>query len=248
MKFRTDGLIIKEQNIGEKDRLVFVLTKSNGIIRAFAKGANNIKNQKCAATSLLAYSRLTIYKSRDSYIIGDAQSIKIFSKLRNDVVKMCLAQYFCELALVICPREMKAEKYLSLVLNSLYLLSEGKRAGDLIKPCLEMRLASMSGYMPDLRMCSVCGEYQPNMMCFLPNRGVLECADCRTDVHEPAVLLNPSALTALRHTVYADDDKLFSFALPQEDLNALNAASESYLKYRFEHDFKTLVFYKTISN
>ena len=28
MKFRTEGLIIKEQNIGEQDKLVFALTKS----------------------------------------------------------------------------------------------------------------------------------------------------------------------------------------------------------------------------
>ena len=46
MKFRTDGLIIKEQNIGEQDKLVYVLTKSNGVIKAFVKGAKNVKNQK----------------------------------------------------------------------------------------------------------------------------------------------------------------------------------------------------------
>lgn len=247
MKFRTDGLIIKEQNIGEKDRLVYALTKSNGVIKAFVKGANNIKNPKCAGTSLLAYSRLTIYKSRDAYIIGEAQSIRIFPKLRNDVRKMCLAQYFCELALTICPQEQKADRFLSLVLNSLYLLSEGKRSGDLIKPCLEMRLTSMAGYMPDLRMCNVCGEYQPPTMNFIAKRGVLECATCRTDMNELAFALNPSELTALRHTVYADDNKLFAFVLPQQSLDVLNSASESYVKFRFEKDFKTLLFYKTIS-
>lgn len=248
MKFRTEGLIIKEQNIGEQDKLVFALTKSNGVIRAFVKGAKNIKNGKCAAASLLSYSRLTIYKGRESYIIGEAQPIRIFSKLRSDVTKMCLAQYFCELALTICPREQKADSFLSLVLNSLYLLSENKRSADLIKPCLEMRLASMAGYMPDLRMCRECGEYITPLMYFLPRIGALECADCRTDVSEPAIALNEGTLTALRHTVYADDDKLFSFALPKDDLVVLNAASESYLKYRFEKDFKTLVFYKTISS
>lgn len=247
MKFRTEGLIIKEQNIGEKDRLVFALTKSNGVIRAFVKGANNIKNQKCAATSLLSYSRLTIYKSRDAYIIGEAQSIRIFSKLRGDIKNMCLAQYFCELALTICAKEQPAGKYLSLILNSLYLLSEGKRSPQLVKPCLEMRLASMAGYMPDLRMCSVCGEYQPPVMCFLPRLGMLECKSCRTSSAEHAVELNPSTLTALRHTIYADDEKLFSFALPDDDLEVLNTAAESYLKYQFERDFKTLTFYKTIS-
>ncbi len=247
-EIRTEGLIIKEQNIGEQDKLVFALTKSNGVIRAFVKGAKNIKNGKCAAASLLSYSRLTIYKGRESYIIGEAQPIRIFSKLRSDVTKMCLAQYFCELALTICPREQKADSFLSLVLNSLYLLSENKRSADLIKPCLEMRLASMAGYMPDLRMCRECGEYITPLMYFLPRIGALECADCRTDVSEPAIALNEGTLTALRHTVYADDDKLFSFALPKDDLVVLNAASESYLKYRFEKDFKTLVFYKTISS
>ena len=48
MKFWTDGLIIKEQNIGEQDKLVHALTKSNGVIKAFVRGAKNIKNQKCA--------------------------------------------------------------------------------------------------------------------------------------------------------------------------------------------------------
>lgn len=247
MKFRTEGLIIKEQNIGEQDKLVFALTKSNGVIKAFVRGAKNIKNQKCASTSLLSYSRLTIYKGRDSYIIGDAQTIRIFSKLRSDVKKMCLAQYFCELALTICPREQKADAFLSLILNSLYLLGEEKRSAELIKPCFEMRLASMAGYMPDLRMCRECGEYCPDIMYFLPKIGMLECAACHVKNGEIAIELNPSTLTALRHTVYADDDKLFSFSLSEQGLEVLNQASESYLKYRFEKDFKTLTFYKMIS-
>lgn len=246
MKFRTDGLIIKEQNIGENDRLVFALTKSNGVIRAFVKGAKNIKNQKCAATSLLSYSRLTIYKGRESYIIGEAQSIKIFSKLRYDVKKMCLAQYFCELALTVCPREQNSEPFLKLVLNSLYLLSEGKRSAELIKPCLEMRLVSLAGYMPDLTMCRNCGEYSADTMYFLPEIGMLECAYCHERM-SGGIALSPSALTALRHTIYADDDKLFSFSLSQEGLELLNICSESYLKYKFEKDFKTLNFYKAIS-
>ena len=138
------------------------------------------------------------------------------------------------------------KKYLSLLLNSLYLLSEDKRSADLIKPCFEMRLASMAGYMPDLRMCRTCGEYSADTMYFLPRTGMLECLSCREKLSERAVALNPSTLTALRHTVYADDDKLFSFALSQEGLDVLNEASERYLKYRFEKDFKTLTFYKTI--
>ena len=42
MKFRTDGLIIREQNIGENDRLVWVLTRTHGVIKAFARGAKKL--------------------------------------------------------------------------------------------------------------------------------------------------------------------------------------------------------------
>ena len=248
MGVNVKGLILKEQNIGENDKLVTVLTDSLGVLRAFVRGAKKLSSKKQSATGLLCYSKLSLYKTKDSYIIEEAESIESFFGLRNDIEKLSLAQYFCELALTICPREQKADSFLSLVLNSLYLLSENKRSADLIKPCLEMRLASMAGYMPDLRMCRECGEYITPLMYFLPRIGALECADCRTDVSEPAIALNEGTLTALRHTVYADDDKLFSFALPKDDLVVLNAASESYLKYRFEKDFKTLIFYKTISS
>ena len=247
MKFRTEGLIIKEQNIGEQDKLIHALTKSNGVIKAFVRGAKNVKSGKSAATSLLSYSMLTVHPGRDSYSISDARTLRVFSKLRQDVKKMCLAQYFCELALTICPREKSAEKYLSLMLNSLYLLNEDKRPAELIKPCLEMRLAAMSGYLPDLIMCRSCGVYTAPSMWFFPRTGTIECSRCRAVPSDGAILLSEAALTALRHTVYADDDKLFSFALSDEGLGMLNRASEAYLQYRFEKEFKTLGFYKAIS-
>ena len=247
MKFQTDGLILREMSIGESDRLLYILTGSDGVIKAFAKGAKSIKSGKCAPTSLLSYSRLTVYKTRDSFNIGDARSLRIFSRLRSDVRKMCLAQYFCELAMTVCPREAPAEKQLRLILNSLYLLSESKRDERLIKACLEMRLTAMAGYTPDLLMCGSCGAYTAPTMFFVPASGRLECADCGGARNKGAVPLGAAALTALRHTVYADDDRLFSFSLSDEGLDALNTASESYIKYRFEKDFKTLAFYKTVA-
>jgi len=45
-------LIIREQNIGEQDKLLHVLTKSHGVVKAFARGAKNLKNGKSAATAL----------------------------------------------------------------------------------------------------------------------------------------------------------------------------------------------------
>ena len=244
MKFQTDGLIIKEQNIGENDKLVWVLTRTHGVLKAFARGAKKLKSARCAPTSLLSYSRLTFYRSREVYIIGDAVALRIFSKLRSDVKKMCMAQYFCELALTACPQEQPAEVFLRLFLNAVYLLSEDKRPADLVKVCFEMRFVSMAGYMPDLLMCRSCGTYVSDEMFFLPRSGTLECGDCHS-VGE-GVPLSEAALTALRHTVYADDRKLFAFSLTEKAVDMLNCASEAYLRCCFEKDFSTLNFYKNI--
>ena len=119
MKSKTEGLIIKQQNIGEQDKLVTVLTKDRGVIRAFVRGAKNIRSPKSAATGLLSFSTLSLYQSKDRYIIDDASVIELFFDLRKDVVKSSLAQYFCELAAYICPEGQNASAQLSLILNAL---------------------------------------------------------------------------------------------------------------------------------
>ena len=56
MKFTTKGLVIREQTIGESDRLVTLLTADYGLVRAFVRGAKQMKNRLASSTSLFAYS------------------------------------------------------------------------------------------------------------------------------------------------------------------------------------------------
>ena len=249
MKYITNGLIVKEQNIGEKDKLITMLTESHGIIKGFAHGAKDIKNPKCAATGLLCYSRLTLHKGRDSYIVGDAKALKIFSGLSKSMENTCCAQYFCELAAAVCPKEQESEEQLRLILNALWLLSENKRPMNIVKPCVELRLMCLAGYMPDIMMCRECGEYEKPETAFLPRSGQLICRECydRLEIGGYKINLNLSVLTALRHCCYADSDKLFGFALPESDLKTLNFCSEEYIRFILEKNFRTLQFLKSIT-
>ena len=45
MKTTTKGIVIREQTVGESDRLVTLLTADFGIVKAFVRRANNIKNK-----------------------------------------------------------------------------------------------------------------------------------------------------------------------------------------------------------
>lgn len=246
MQIYTDGLIIREQAIGESDRLVTVLTRDEGLLRAFVRRAKNLKNRGSSATQLLCYSRLTIYRGREKYIIGDARPIKVFFELRRDIERLSLAQYFCELAGKFAPEGTPSEEFLRLLLNALHFLCEGERPPLLLKAAVEMRLLALAGYMPDLVACAGCACYEADPMYFLPQKGILVCGDCMDSKEEHAVALKRGVLQALRHTIYAEFDKLFSFTLSAEGTAALANASEAYLLSCLGHTLPTLDFYKKI--
>lgn len=243
MQINTEGLVLMEKSVGESDRLVTVLTRQEGVVRAFAQQAKKLKNRKLSSTQLLSYSRLSLYKGRDKYIINDAWPIESFFDLRRDMESLSLAQYFCELAIALAPEEAEAGDFLRLVLNALYFLSKGQRPGLQLKAVVEMRMLALAGYMPDLVGCQNCGCYEADVMCFLPRSGTIECGACHAPSQEPVVPLPRGVMTALRHTIYAEFDKLFSFRLSDEGLKQLAAASELYLLHTVQRRFATLEFY-----
>lgn len=246
MKILTDGLIIGEQSVGEKDRLVTVLTRKSGVIRAFVKNCKSLKNAKGAATRLLCYSRLSIYFGRDTYIIDDAVCEEMFINLRNNIEDMSLSQYFCELSEHFAPKETDAEDFLRLILNALYFLNKKKRPAQLIKSVVELRMMCISGYMPDLICCTFCKCYETEKMYFLPYSGKLVCSDCisKSDVH--SIEIPRSVVTAMRHCVYSEFNRLFNFKLSSDGMELLERCSEEYLLCISEHNFRTLAFYKNI--
>lgn len=244
MRFNTKGLIIKEQNIGEQDKLVTVLTADMGIVKAFVRGAKNIKSKKQSATSLLCYSKLTLYTGKDSYIIDEAECIEVFFGLRNDIEKLALAQYFAELAYELSPQQTDANEYLRVILNSLYMVSNSKRPDLQIKAITELRLLSLSGYMPNLVACERCGEFETPTMYFDMEHGLLYCENCAS--YNALMALKLDAVSAMRHIIFSKLEKLYNFKLDANTLEDLSYVTESYLKIKTERKYKTLDFYNSL--
>ena len=244
MKLNTDGLIIREQQTGEDDRLVTLLTRDYGVIRAFVRGAKRIKSKSQSATQLFAYGNFSIYRGRDAYSIDDAQPIEIFFDLRNDITVLSLAQYFCELAGELAPVEEDAQEYLKLILNALHMLSKNKKSQEQLKAIVELRLLALSGYMPDLTECADCGNAEYTEMFFSPVEGTLICSECVKD--HTCMPLPGGVLYAMRHICYCENAKLFSFILPEESMKYLSEVTESFMLMQTSKKFKTLDFYKAM--
>ena len=246
MTYDTDALVIKAQNTGETDRLVTLLTRKYGVIRAFANGARSPRNKNAAATCLLCYADFTITQtSKGVCIVKDATAKDVFFALRSDIIRLSLAQYFAELAAELAPREEEADEYLALLLNAIWLLCESKKPLQLIKAAAELRLLSLSGYMPSLVGCAGCGAFETDVMRFCPASGKLYCADCVPG--EPCVEVPAAVVHAMRHICLSEPGRLFSFRLSDDNLLLLNDVSERYLGAMCGKRFATLQFYKTMT-
>ena len=245
MLLHTDGLVLSEQTVGESDRLITVLTRSDGLIRAFARGAHQFKNKSAAATQLLTYSDFAIYRGREANSIDSADARKVFFGLRSDLEKLSLAQYFCELARTLAPEADSGEPYLRLMLNALHFLENGERPPLLLKAAVEMRMLTLAGYMPDVLACAGCGKYDGGEFYLDPVEGRLLCADCAEKARHITNLDN-GALYALRHICLAEDKKLFGFKISPESLQELSRTSEQYTLAHLEHGLKSLDFLKSV--
>ena len=246
MTIKTDGIVIREQTTGEQDRLVTLLTREIGVIRGFVNGGRNPKNKNVSATGLLCYSFFTIEKTaKGIYIIKEATPKEVFFSLRNDIVRLSLAQYFAELAFELSPREENADEFLSLVLNAVYLVAQGKKDIRLIKAATELRLLSVAGYMPSVIACDICGKYESDEMQFSFATGKLYCDECTPN---EAVIPVPSGVVyAMRHICLSEPQKVFSFSLSDGSVFLLCDICEKYLKVITSKKYKTLDFYKAMT-
>ncbi len=246
-RFTTQGLVIKELNVGESDRLVTLFTRDYGIIKAFATGAKSIKSKRGAATSLLTYSSFTILRKKDTYKIQEASPIKMFFGVGSDIEVLALAQYFCELSNVFVTTGVPDGEFLRLILNSLHFLTEEKRYPPLIKAITELRVSVLTGFMPNLIACLECGKFEDDIMYFDITNGTLLCSDCKKDIKD-LIPLNRTLLSALRHIIYSEFQKLYSFSIPEKDADILSNITGKYITLQSDHRFATLEFYENIKN
>ena len=246
MIINTDGLVIREQPTGERDRLVTVLTRDIGVIRAFVNGARNPKNKNAAATGLLCYSHFSIDKtSKGIYTFREATAKEVFFSLRSDIVSLSLAQYFAELAYELSPREENSEEFLRLILNAVHFISNTHKPHGLIKAATELRLLTLGGYMPSIVACDNCGTYESEKMFFSTHSGRIWCDKCIPD--EKTVTVSSGIIAAMRHICFSEADKVFSFTLSKDGIYSLQAVSEKFLKSVTMRNYKTLDFYKEMT-
>ncbi len=247
MQVTANGLVIKEKVLSNDNRLLTILTEEYGIVHAFVKSVKKLGGTMAASTDLFAYSSFVLFLNKEQYSVNHAETNRIFYHLRDDLEQTSLASYFSQLAEELAPQGEEAGEYLKLFLNCLHLLEQKKRTVDFIKPVFELRIMTLSGYMPDLVGCQGCGEYDPKEVFFLPATGTLICSACLGGAApKDGIPLTKAQLAAMRHIIYSESARLFQFKMSEQGLQNLGGITEFYLKVQLEKEFPALDFYHSV--
>lgn len=239
------GLVLRSVDTKESDKILTVLTAGMGKLPVVAKGARSRRSKVTAATQLLAYSELTLSESHGWQYLTEASTIELFDGVRRDVVLLSLASYFAELTEHVAYEEGEAGDILSLLLNALYALGNLKKPPELVRAAFEMRLMALIGFEPMVEQCAYCGEVHPAQPVLDLAGSVLRCQKCGVGQGR-GVALTQGSLAALRHVLYGDAKRLYSFTLEQADQRRFSQVSEAYVRSVVERDFRTLDFYKSL--
>lgn len=251
MQLHTDGIVIKEQSIGESDILVTLLTRDRGVISVWAKNAMRTRSKLGTATDLLCYSQFELFHNKERYSVNSAEVKEIFFGLRSDIQKIALGGYFAQLIYIMLPQEEPAEEPLRLLLNALHYLEKDKRPPALIKAVFELRLLALSGFMPDLVGCTQCGNYDSERFYFSPVQGDMLCDQCYMNAPKSSagyrIAVDRTVLAGMRHIIYSDFKKLFAFSIPEQSQKGLGLVCERFLLVQTGRSYPALEFYHSLA-
>lgn len=245
MYLKTEGLILRQTDYKDRDRLLTVLSRDYGKMTLKARGVRAKNSKLNGACQLLTYGEFTVADYQGYHVITEAEPEQMFFGLRENLELLSLGSYFAQVVEVVCQEDSPNPALLSLILNALFALSQQNRPQMLVKAAFELRLACLAGYEPNLMGCPVCGDPSPDR--FNVSKGCLQCHNCGTDEFDGIRMpVSPGTLAAMRYIVDCPAKRLFAFSMPDKALEELNAVTEAFLCTQLERGFYTLDFYKSL--
>ncbi|MCD7928057.1 MAG: DNA repair protein RecO [Oscillospiraceae bacterium] len=246
MHIVTKGIVLRETNYKDADKILTVLTDQLGKCTVKARGCRRKGSALSASAQLLVYSDMTLLEYRDRLTLTEGATLELFPRVRRDLERLALGSYFAQAVEAVAQEGEADAALLALLLNCLYALNGLDRPASQVKAAFELRLLEAAGFGPRLEGCALCGAEQPEQPFLNLRSGLLHCRDCRA-VAEGGISmpLSAGALAAMRY-ICASPRRFLSFRLDEGSLGLLSNAAEAFLLTQLERGFQTLDFWKSL--
>ena len=129
----TKGVVLRETETKEADKILTLLTADRGKISVIARGVRRKSCKYAACAQQLVYSEWTLDQKGEWSYANEGATAELFNGLRGDLEAMALGFYFAELTEAVTSEESPAPELLRHLLNGLYALSVLHRPHALVK-------------------------------------------------------------------------------------------------------------------
>ena len=233
---KLNGIIIAENNMGDYDKMLTMLTPNYGKISCVAKGARRQQSALLAGTQLFCFGEYLMYKGTNTYHINSCETIEIFYNLRTDLDKLKYAIHINKIIQDVTEENENCYKILQLFLNTLYTISETDKDKDFVLAVFKFRLLTILGFTPRAMKCTACKEEKDLTKFSIKDNGV-KCTACGKQ-DKSAIDMSESTKNAILYTISAPPKKIYSFSLKDESLKEFELISKIYFNEKLEKEYK----------
>jgi DNA repair protein RecO (recombination protein O) len=234
--YRDEAIVLRTQKLGEADRIITLLTRSSGRVRAVARGVRRTSSRFGARLEPFTHVDLQIAEGRSLDVVTQAVTLDPFAgRIGSDYERYTAGTVMLETAerLVTEEREPSTQQFLLLVGGLRAMVGVGRSPSSVLDSFL-LRSLAVSGYAPSFDACARCGLEGPHRA-FSPAAGGMLCATCRVPgTASPAV-----ETVALLGALLAGDWLVVEAAEPRHHREATSLVA-AYLQWHLERGLKSL--------
>jgi len=160
--YRDEAVVLRTHKLGEADRIVTMLSKQHGKIRAVAKGVRRTGSRFGARLEPFMVVDGLFYIGRSLDIVQQAESIGSYgADIVGDYPSFTAANAMVEAADRLSDHEAGIQHYLLLV-GALRSLANGEHSPGLTLDSYLLRALSIAGWAPSFVDCAVTGAPGPH--------------------------------------------------------------------------------------
>jgi DNA repair protein RecO (recombination protein O) len=191
--YRDEAVVLRVHKLGEADRIVTLLTRRHGRIRAVGKGVRRTTSRYGARLEpgshidVQLHTRTAVPDAEHGHprnhgldLITQVESVDNYgARVAADYPAWTAAVAICETAerLTAEEGEPALRQYL-LVIGALRSLADREHEAAMILDAFLIRSMSLAGWEPALAECAVCSASGPHAAFHVPSGGTV-CSNCR---------------------------------------------------------------------
>lgn len=234
--YRDSGVVLRTHQLGEADRIITLLTRDHGRVRAVARGVRRTASKFGARLEPLGLVDAQFHVGRSLDSVTQVESLFSFgADLAGDYPRWTTAQVLCETAERLTPEEgAPALQQFQLLVGGLRALVEREHAPGLVLDAYLVRSLAVAGWAASFDACARCGAEGPHRAFSLPGGGAL-CPDCRVP---GSATPRPGTLELLGALLSGD----WARADASDDRSRREASGliSAYLQWHLERQLKSL--------